>query len=102
MKRRVVVTGLGVVTSLGNHVGDLWRRLLAGESGIHSLKLLDTAGHKVTFGGEISDWDPERVHLAQGHPADRPLRPVRARGRHRGRPRLRHRLRAAKTPSAAA
>jgi 3-oxoacyl-[acyl-carrier-protein] synthase II len=58
MKRRVVVTGLGVVTSLGCQVGELWRRLLAGESGIRSLKLLDTTGHKVTFGGEISDWDP--------------------------------------------
>ena len=58
MKRRVVVTGLGVVTSLGNQVGDLWRRLLAGDSGVVSLKLVDTAGHKVTFGGEISDWDP--------------------------------------------
>jgi 3-oxoacyl-[acyl-carrier-protein] synthase II len=58
MKRRVVVTGLGVVTSLGNQVGDLWRRILAGESGVRSLKLVDTAGHKVTFGGEISDWDP--------------------------------------------
>jgi 3-oxoacyl-[acyl-carrier-protein] synthase II len=58
MKRRVVVTGLGVVTSLGLQVGEMWRRLLAGESGIRVLKLVDTTGHKVTFGGEISDWDP--------------------------------------------
>ena len=35
MKRRVVVTGLGVVTSLSSKVDDLWNRLLAGQSGVH-------------------------------------------------------------------
>ena len=41
MKRRVVVTGLGVVTSLSCKVDDLWKRVLAGESGIHRLRILD-------------------------------------------------------------
>ncbi|MDA0660011.1 MAG: beta-ketoacyl-ACP synthase II [Planctomycetota bacterium] len=58
MKRRVVVTGLGVVTSLSCQVDDLWQRVLAGESGIHPLRLFDTAGHKVLFAGDIYDWDP--------------------------------------------
>ena len=56
MKRRVVVTGLGVVTSLSCQVEDLWKRMLAGESGIHRIRLFDTAGHKVHFGGDVYDW----------------------------------------------
>src|SRR6185295_2509916 len=60
MKRRVVVTGLGSVTSLSCQVEDLWKRLLAGESGIHPLRILDTERFKVKFGGDVYDWEPER------------------------------------------
>ena len=56
MKRRVVVTGMGVVTSLSRDVEDLWQRVLNGESGIHALKLFDTAEFKVRFGGDIWNW----------------------------------------------
>lgn len=58
MKRRVVVTGLGAVTSISCQVEDLWKRLLAGESGVRPLGLIDTAKFSVKFGGEITDWDP--------------------------------------------
>ncbi|MCA9122347.1 MAG: beta-ketoacyl-ACP synthase II [Planctomycetaceae bacterium] len=58
MKRRVVVTGLGVVTSLSCQVDDLWNRVLAGESGIHALRCFDTDEFKIKFGGDIHDWDP--------------------------------------------
>ncbi len=58
MKRRVVVTGVGVVTSLSCQVEDLWQRVLAGQSGIHVLRLFDTANYKVRFGGDVYDWDP--------------------------------------------
>ena len=58
MKRRVVVTGLGAVTSLSCQVEDLWQRVLAGESGIHRIRLFDTTGHKVHFGGDLYDWTP--------------------------------------------
>jgi len=58
MKRRVVITGLGVVTSLSCKVDDLWRRVLAGESGIHPLRILDTTPFKVKFGGDVYEWDP--------------------------------------------
>ncbi len=56
MKRRVVVTGLGVVTSLSCKVADLWKRILAGESGVHEIKLFDTTAHRVHFGGDLYDW----------------------------------------------
>jgi len=58
MNRRVVVTGLGVVTSLSDKVEDLWDRVLRGESGIHELKLFDTEKHKVRFAGDVWDWNP--------------------------------------------
>ncbi|MBI3838480.1 MAG: beta-ketoacyl-ACP synthase II [Planctomycetia bacterium] len=56
MKRRVVVTGLGAVTSLSCQIEDLWKRILAGQSGIHEIRLFDTSEHKVHFGGDIHDW----------------------------------------------
>ncbi len=58
MKRRVVVTGLGVVTSLSCKVEELWQKVLAGESGVHPVKLFDTTDFKVKFGGDVYDWAP--------------------------------------------
>ena len=57
MKRRVVVTGLGVVTSLSLKVEDLFERLCRGESGVHLIRQFDTTDYKVKFGGDIYDWD---------------------------------------------
>ncbi|HXT57325.1 MAG TPA: beta-ketoacyl-ACP synthase II [Pirellulales bacterium] len=59
MKRRVVVTGLGAVTSLSRQVEDLWQRVCRGESGIRAITAFDTAGYKVKFGGEVSDWSTD-------------------------------------------
>lgn len=59
MKRRVVVTGLGAVTSLALSVSDLWPRLLRGESGVHALQIVNPDRFKVKFGGDIWNWDPE-------------------------------------------
>jgi 3-oxoacyl-[acyl-carrier-protein] synthase II len=59
MKRRVVVTGIGAVTSLSNEVEKLWSRLLEGESGVHTITAFDPAEYKVRFGGQIYDWAPE-------------------------------------------
>ncbi len=56
MKRRVVVTGLGAVTSLSCRVDDLWQRICQGESGVHSLTSFDTTQFKVKFGGEVQNW----------------------------------------------
>ncbi|MCH8921526.1 MAG: beta-ketoacyl-ACP synthase II [Planctomycetes bacterium] len=59
MKRRVVITGLGVVTSLSCNVEQLWKKIVAGESGIHPLRLFDITEHKVKFGGDVYDWSTE-------------------------------------------
>ena len=53
MARRVVVTGLGVVSTLGCNVPEFWDRLCAGKSGVSTLKRFDPATFKVKFGGEI-------------------------------------------------
>jgi len=59
MKRRVVVTGLGAVTSLGCSVDELWRRVANGESGIGRLKLFDATGYRSQIGGEVVNWSPD-------------------------------------------
>jgi len=56
MKRRVVVTGIGAVTSLGCKVEELWARICKGESGVGMLERLDVSGYRVRFGGEIRNW----------------------------------------------
>jgi 3-oxoacyl-[acyl-carrier-protein] synthase II len=59
MKRRVVVTGVGAVTSLSQQTEDLWQKVLAGESGVHPLRVFDASEFKVRFGGDIYHWTPE-------------------------------------------
>lgn len=61
MNRRVVVTGTGVVTPLANDVNLLWERILACESGIHPIEILDTDRFKVKIGGDVLNWDPGGV-----------------------------------------
>ncbi len=56
-KRRVVVTGLGVVSPVGNSVKVAWDNILAGNSGIGPLTNFDVADFSVRFGGEIRDFD---------------------------------------------
>jgi 3-oxoacyl-[acyl-carrier-protein] synthase II len=56
--RRVVITGMGVVTSLGESLSSFWEALCAGRSGVGQLTLFDTTEFKVHFGGQVRDWDP--------------------------------------------
>ncbi len=57
MPRRVVITGLGVVTGLGDTVDRFWSGLREGRSGVSDLDLFDTTHFKVHFGGQVHDWD---------------------------------------------
>ncbi|MCA1685827.1 MAG: beta-ketoacyl-[acyl-carrier-protein] synthase II, partial [Planctomycetia bacterium] len=56
--RRVVITGMGVVTALGDTLDRFWSALCAGQSGVGTLTLFDTTEFKVHFGGQVRDWDP--------------------------------------------
>ncbi len=58
MKRRVVVTGMGVVTPLGKEVDALWNGILQAQSGIHTLSLIEPGPFKVKLAGDIPDFDP--------------------------------------------
>ncbi len=58
MTRRVVVTGMSVVTALGFETAEFWDKLCAGKSGVSLLERFDCSEFKVRFGGEIKDFDP--------------------------------------------
>jgi 3-oxoacyl-[acyl-carrier-protein] synthase II len=64
--RRVVVTGIGVVSPLGCEISEFWDRLCTGKSGIVPLTRFDVDEFKVRFGGEIRDFDPaDHLELPQ-------------------------------------
>ena len=63
MKRRAVVTGLGVVTSLGRNVEVFWDRVVRGDSGVGPISLFDVSGYRVQFGGQVH-WEPENEDIA--------------------------------------
>src|SRR5256714_12858974 len=63
--RRVVVTGLGAVTPLGNDAPSTWRALLAGESGVDFIRSFDASGFPVTIAAEVKDFDPSTAASAK-------------------------------------
>ncbi len=56
-KRRIVITGLGIVCPVGNTITEVWGNILNGNSGIASLENIDTEGQTVTFGGSVKNFD---------------------------------------------
>ena len=57
-KKRVVITGMGVISCAGNTVKEFWDSLLNGKSGIDYLKQLNTENYSCKIGGEIKNFDP--------------------------------------------
>jgi 3-oxoacyl-[acyl-carrier-protein] synthase II len=60
-KRRVVVTGMGAVTPLGNDVRSTWSGLVAGRSGVRRIESFDPSRVASKIAGEVRDFDPSRV-----------------------------------------
>ncbi len=58
MKRRVVVTGLGLVTPVGNTVEDSWSAIMSGRSGVGYIQKFDTEKFSVRIAAEVKDFDP--------------------------------------------
>ncbi|MDE1890015.1 MAG: beta-ketoacyl-[acyl-carrier-protein] synthase family protein [Planctomycetota bacterium] len=62
MKKRVVITGIGVVSPLGCGKEEFWNNLIEGKSGIAPMSSLDLSPYKCKLGGEVRDLKPE-IHL---------------------------------------
>ena len=58
-QRRVVVTGLGLITSLATGVEQSWQKILAGESGIRTIQKIDVSQNKTQIAAEVLDFNPE-------------------------------------------
>src|SRR5881409_2362896 len=58
-ERRVVITGLGVITPVGNDLETFWKNLVEGKSGIGRIQAFDTANYDCKIGGEVRDFDPK-------------------------------------------
>lgn len=61
MERRVVITGVGAVTPIGNNVNEYWNGLKSGKCGIDFIKSFDASDQKVKIAGELKDFDPTQV-----------------------------------------
>jgi len=72
MNRRVVVTGVGLITSLGHDAPTTWEKLLAGENGIRRISSFDTSDLDVQIAGEVQEFDPTpRIDFKQARRMDR-------------------------------
>ena len=58
MKRRVVITGLGAITPIGNNVESFWKGIKLGKNGIDEISLFNAENLKVKMAAEVKDFDP--------------------------------------------
>ena len=63
MSKRVVITGLGVLSCLGHDVDTFWKNLVNGECGIDYIEGFPTDGFEVKIGGEVRDFVPENFGM---------------------------------------
>ena len=57
--RRVVITGVGLITALGTGTEKTWKSLLDGDCGINTIESFDTSDQSVHIAGEVRDFNPE-------------------------------------------
>ncbi|MCI8411728.1 MAG: beta-ketoacyl-ACP synthase II [Clostridia bacterium] len=58
MEKRVVITGLGAITPIGNNVEDTWNGIKNQKCGIDKISLFDSTGYKTSLAAEVKDYDP--------------------------------------------
>src|SRR5258708_2729596 len=61
MSKRIVITGLGVVSPVGTGKDDFWSNLVKGHSGIKKIELFDTSGLNSKMAGEITEFDGQKI-----------------------------------------
>ena len=59
MERRVVITGLGAITPIGNNVEEFWKGIKQGKCGIDQITEFDASNYKVKLAGEVKNYNPE-------------------------------------------
>ena len=64
-KRRVVITGLGILSPLGIGVAENWNQILAGQSGIGPVTLFDVSGYPSTIAGEVKNFSPSVFGISE-------------------------------------
>ncbi len=60
MDRRVVITGMGVVSPIGNDLDTFWDNLIKGKSGVDTIRSMDTSAYSCKIGAEVVDFDPKK------------------------------------------
>lgn len=79
--RRVVVTGMGVISPIGLTVSNMWEALISGKSGVNYISHFDPAPFDTKFAAEVKGFNPiEYVNRKEAHRMDR-LYPVRCSGK---------------------
>ena len=66
MEHRVVITGMGVITPVGNNIDDFWRNLVDGYCGIDHIKGFDEYELPISVAGQVKDFNPEEYGLERG------------------------------------
>lgn len=61
MKNRVVVTGMGAITPIGNDIKTFWKNIKEGKCGIDFIKSFDTSEFKVKIAAEVKDFNPSDI-----------------------------------------
>ena len=59
MKKRVVITGMGAVTPIGNNIKEIWESLKNGKGGIGKITRFDASDYPVNIAGEVKNFVPE-------------------------------------------
>ena len=57
-RKRVVITGLGAITPIGNNLAEYWSGLLQGRNGVGAVTLFDASQHACQFAAEVKDFNP--------------------------------------------